>query len=515
MPCCHIPPQADQPEFPSSLLPDARRFAQYVGGRPLKELEDMKPVSILTSALHHEMKLWEPTEFHWYPNNVELNSWGVMANRTTASRNVYPRFSVEEKARLFGEIRLNSRRSNCALIEFDGWALESILNLRSTGLLHADMQAPWNPTPPELGTVGLTQKLINIFVKYELCWQVAGQWVNNQFVPYDNPRLPKLPQYLCALHAPIDSILLKKLLTLPLGEWLKKKKLIRGAGTIKQSCDGEFHPWSKLDCLRTYYGLQLILRKIAMQTWQPGCACRSKNGEDSGPSAQRLIQHCADWFNEKYGKVHVCGNNQVDWVQTACDLPEDMILKTPHRLEAKQDQSQDKSSGKAQPEAINKTSHPDRAAKNKIFIKEGPKNYLKIVNQCGNHRNDGLICLVHRDHCKVWLKNAGASPRYLIGEIAAAGGNFTDVAQGYEESENGGTCVAGTNYQGGRPFASVEAAIKYLKTYFIVLGCRGNKIWTDEKIHGKPFPIPPGVPKRKIQTKPNILVLHLPNDKIS
>ena len=515
MPCCHIPPDPDLPQFPPSLIPDAQRFAQYVGGAALGQNGIPAPARVLTSALHLEMKLWEPTEFHWYPNNVELNSWGVMANRTTASNNVYRRFSVEEKAKLFREIRLNSRRSNCALIEFDGWALESILNLRSTGLQRANMLAPWNPTPPELGTVGLAQKLINIFVKYELCWQVSGQWVNNAFVPYNNPRLPTLPQYLCALHAPIDRILLKKLLTLPMGEWLKKQKLIRGAGTIKQSCDGEFRPWSKLDCLRTYYGLQLILRKVAMQTWPTGCACQSKGGEDSGDSAQRLIQHCANWFNQKYGKDHACGNDEVDWVQTACVLPKDVILETLQRLEAKQDPSQDKSSGKAYPEASNKTSHPGRAANDPIFIQEGPKTFLKIVNQCGNHENDGLICLVHRRHCKVWLKNAGGSPRYLIDEIRAAGGNFTDVAEGYERAVDEHTCVGGTNYQGGRAFASVEAAIKYLKTYFIVHGCRGNKTWTDKKINGKPRPLPPGIPRRKIQTKPNILILHLPNDKIS
>ena len=582
MPCCHIPPDPDLPQFPPSLIPDAQRFAQYVGGAALGQKGIPAPARVLTSALHLEMKLWEPTEFHWYPNNVELNSWGVMANRTTASNNVYRRFSVEEKAKLFGEIRLNSRRSNCALIEFDGWALESILNLRSTGLQRANMLAPWNPTPPELGTVGLAQKLINIFVKYELCWQVSGQWVNNAFVPYNNPRLPELPQYLCALHAPIDRILLKKLLTLPMGEWLKKQKLIRGAGTIKQSCDGEFRPWSKLDCLRTYYGLQLILRKVAMQTWPTGCACRSKGGEDSGDSAQRLIQHCADWFNQKYGKDRACGNDEVDWVQTACDLPEDVILETLQRLEAKQDPSQDNGSVGAEQEGEAKTAHltdfkqdkdfpgvvkdvirayqeamknqefeacglltsqvlagiqamldgiynmekaienllekrrSAKSGKKTIFIKEGPQNYLKIVDSCGSVHNDGLICLPpHCNRVHIWLKNADASPRYLIGEIAATGGNFTDVAQGYEESKNGGTCVTGTNYQGGRAFDSVEAAIKYLKTYFIVRGCRGNKTWTDEKIHGKPRPLPPGIPRRKIQTKPNILILHLPNDKIS
>lgn len=114
--------------------------------------------------------------------------------------------------------------------------------------------------------------------------------------------------------------------------------------------------------------------------------------------------------------------------------------------------------------------------KKTINIQEGPKGFLKIVDQCGNRRNDGMICF---NHVHIWLKNDLASPRYLIREIADAGGNFEaggfiPLGVGYANCP----CVGGTNYQGGRLFDSVEDAIKYLKNYFTVLACQRNRDWT-------------------------------------
>jgi hypothetical protein len=123
----------------------------------------------------------------------------------------------------------------------------------------------------------------------------------------------------------LDRILLDALKQFELGRWLKRTSLLRSAdSTLRQSSDGHFRPWSKLDCLRTYYGLQLMLRKIAMNTWPHGCAC--------APSSQEAIQACADWFNNNYGADHPCGQDQPDWIQAACDLPEVVILTTVNQL---------------------------------------------------------------------------------------------------------------------------------------------------------------------------------------
>ena len=325
MPCCHIP-SLEHPAFPATLIPDAERFAKYVGGVPLNRIGEPLPARVLTSALHLEMKLWEPTKFDWYENDAQRNSWGVMMNRTTALHTEYPRFVQQAQCHIFSKINPPESVTDCHLEEYDKWLLSTLIEFRSNGLANADLGV-WTPNgknkPPELGTMGLAQKLINIFVKYELCWQVAGQCVNAEQVAYANPHMPHLPQYLCALHAPIDRILLKEINKLGLGKWLQEMKLLKGENLI-QSSDGSSRPWSKLDCLRTYYGLQLMLRQVAIDTWRKGCACAE--------STHKAIQESADWFNENYGEKHPCAEGQKDWIQAACALPEQVMMETLEKL---------------------------------------------------------------------------------------------------------------------------------------------------------------------------------------
>ena len=119
---------------------------------------------------------------------------------------------------------------------------------------------------------------------------------------------------------------------------------------------------------------------------------------------------------------------------------------------------------------------------NTIYIQEGPKAFLKILDHCGNHYNDGMICY---RHVHIWLKNDSASPRYLISEIRTAGGDFK--GPGFISLPNpdfNNPCTGGTNYEGGRLFESVESAIRYLKKYFTVLAFDANTIWTQMKIDG-------------------------------
>lgn len=171
MPCCHIPKPA-QPSFPASLVPDAQRFSKYVGsGNPSGSVA---PTTILTSALHLEMKLWPPTGQLPTPphkiNDAQHNSWQAMSGRTTAPTGQFPRFPPQEKEKVFTSIEIPARPEACALLEYDRWLLENIFDLRRVGLAHAEMAVAGVPNgktskPPELATVGLSQKLLNIFIK--------------------------------------------------------------------------------------------------------------------------------------------------------------------------------------------------------------------------------------------------------------------------------------------------------------------------------------------------------------
>ena len=479
MPCCHIP-TPDNPAFPDSLIPDAELFALYVGGVDNDELGNPEPTRILTCALHLEMKLWQPTEFDWYPNDAQRNAWGVMSNRTTAPEHEHPRFVQRQQCQVFSSIDLPENSKNCCFEAFDSWLLSKLVELRNAGLANAGLVA-WNGgplnRPPELGTFGLAQKLINIFLKYEVCWQVSGQWVGGEWVAYNDPALRHLPRYLCALHAPLDRIFLDALKQFELGRWLKRTNLLRSAdSTLRQSSDGHFRPWSKLDCLRTYYGLQLMLRKIAMNTWPHGCAC--------APSSQEAIQACADWFNNNYGAAHPCGQDQPDWIQAACDLPEPTIQETLKELRLSATSSSSAPKKRQRPafkykDDVNLGCTPKTAAigaqrgRLTIHLEQGPKSYVKIVNQCGGH-NEGMICLHKKPH--IWLGNQRENRRYLIGAIAAARGNFTKMPGYIAAPGNVPNCgTGGSGYQGGVPFGSVKAAVRYLKQYFDIKACPDNR----------------------------------------
>lgn len=335
MPCCHIPaPQA--PGFPETLIAVAQSFVKYVGGAPINEIGNPEPACIFTSALHLEMKLWRVERVmprnRYQLNNHFGNSWRAMLAtwNSTVHGNT---FAENEKHQILLELvslKDLQRTETCALIVFDRWMLNKMIQLRENG--RCPMRQPVLPAygrATALASFGLAQKLINIFLKYEICWQAVGQWGNGQLVPYHPAAIPNLPSYLCALHAPIDGILLngppkKKgkpktnhgLNGTILGKWLTEQGLMDGY-KLKQSSDGSFRPWSKLDCLRTYYGLQLMVRKVAMRTWQPGCACAE--------STNAAIQKCAGWFNQTYGNEHPSGSNQIDWIQAACNFSDDVI----------------------------------------------------------------------------------------------------------------------------------------------------------------------------------------------
>ena len=503
MSCCQIPNQ-NNPVFPSSLIPDAQRFSKYVGGEPLAQIRNPAELTVCTSALHLEMKLWDPTKFRWKVNNAEWNSWRVMSNRTTAGRAHFTRFEKEEKNRIYAGLNLDKRYGSCALIPYDEWVLETILNLRTQGLEHARLQHPWNPVmekrPPELATIGLAQKLINIYLKYELCWQVVGQCENNGFVAYARHRLPNLAHYLCALHSPIDAILLVELLKTQFGKHLRQEGLLNSsAPQIIQSADGLARAWSKLDCLRSYYGLQLMLRRIAISTWPPGCACGGGLKGDPDAAAKALTVECAEWFEKKYGEKHRCGQGQTDWVKAACELPEQVIQETIKGLGLKPCSDSGPGQCKANSKVKSVSSVPNKCRTsgapassgqkpvillNELSSKNGKphKSALRLVSDCESKHNLGAIC--HPHSCLDAKKD-------LMDMIAQNGGDFRNagpICRGHSLSPGkpkpqGETCCwAGSGYEAGVHFNSREAAVRYLKQYFEVRACDGNLQFTQQWI---------------------------------
>lgn len=301
--CCQNPPEPTGP-FADSLREDAEQFSKFVGGGDFR---------YLASALHLEMKLWPaggPLPDKYRANDARWNSWRAMSNRTTAPETEYSRFDPAHREKGLDALSsLQPASLSCVLKSYDEFVIKLIVDERKRGLKQAGVPL-WDPQknkkakPPELGTIGLAQKRVNLFIKYEFCWQYAGQWRERELAPYEDHAIPNLLDYQCALHAPMDRELISAINRTDVGKTLKRNGFLVGEAFVQ--ADGKNRPWSKLDCLRTYYGFQLLLRHWAMDTWPEDCACASP--ED-------LIKSSVEWFENKFdGK---CTNHGKDWLKAA------------------------------------------------------------------------------------------------------------------------------------------------------------------------------------------------------
>ena len=323
MSCCHISINFS-PVFSPVLIYDAQRFSKYVGGANLVEIGVAQNNIIYNSALHLEMNMWpinSPMPLRRYHLNDHFdNAWKAMLAGWLNFK-VGDNFTDDEKQK----IKLNFKlplSQGCNLHDFDKWILDLMLDLRQSGQNPARLPVlPINSGhTTSMASIGRCQKFINMFIKYELCWQAAGKFADGEFRHYV-PSLSDLSKNLCALHAPIDRVLLNKIMDTSLGNWLIENNLVNGVGQFFQSTDGMMRPWSKLDCLRTYYGFQLLLRRLAFYTWPDGCACHS--------NSQETIRACADWFNKNYGTLYpqnVLKNT--DWINATINIPDKIIEET-------------------------------------------------------------------------------------------------------------------------------------------------------------------------------------------
>jgi len=473
MPCCHLRPAGP---YSAGFAADAQRFSKYVGGGwPIPPLA---PGGGLVSALHIDLKLWTTGKILARPyraNDAMGNSWKVARPQLTPDRFIgHPveRAAVEELVRLLPVMSSNP----CALAPYDRWILEGIAAIRTAGRGLGEGGGTGKPTT--LSTVGMAQKILNVYWKYKACWHAGGTWNAGAgaFVPSANAA----GAILCALHCPIDSILLRAIRDkLTLGRWLQERGLMDAEAYLRQS-DGSFSPWSKLDCMRAYYGLQLILRRIAMYTWPKGCACSSHDGLAGVPGA----------VLPSPGRS---GARDVpDWIEEAFNLPEEVIAKTAGELMASVgEQEATGGTGESQTRKSNASSKvgaPVNREIEKSYVKmnkatntttggvprsrdikvKKQKSFKSLKWQCDDHFNAGALSFDNaqfRGRCYVnSVESHSGGDEALWERIRDNGHNFR--APGFTRSPNGAVAGvgSGTSYLGYRTFASEAEAREYLRS---------------------------------------------------
>jgi hypothetical protein len=471
MPCCHLTPPGP---FAAGFTADARRFSKYIGGAwPIPALA---PGGGLLSALHVDLRLWTTGKRLAQPylaNDAMDNSWKVARPRLTNDMFIgHPaeREAVKELVRSLPGMSSNP----CALAPYDRWILERIAAIRTAGRGLGGGGGPGEPTA--LSTVGMAQKILNVYWKYQACWHVGGTWNAGAGAFVSSPNAAGA--VLCALHCPIDSILLEAVRDkLTLGSWLRERGLMDAQAHLRQA-DASFSPWSKLDCIRAYFGLQLMLRRIAMHTWPKGCGCSGQDGLAGVPEAV-------------LPRPSRSGARVVpDWIEEAFNLPEKVIAKTAGELMASVGEQEatggTEESQTRKSNALGKVVTPvsreieksytnmNKAANTTtggvprsrdIKVKK-QKSFKSLKWQCEDHFNAGALSFDNakfRGRCYVnSVARHSGGDEALWEQIRDNGHNF--MGPGFTPSPDGAVAGVGngTSYLGYRTFASEAEAKKYL-----------------------------------------------------
>jgi hypothetical protein len=432
MPCCHVGLAGP---FANQFTSDAQRFSAYVGGAP-----NLPPGAVgpkLVSALHVDLKLWQPARVPigrpYRINDAFGNAWKAarpLLNPDPFAGHPGDRQWVENAV-----FDLPQPPEGCVLSVFDQWIMDTIEAIRVRSLNLAGGGAPAQPYA--LSTIGMAQKILNLFLKYQACWHVGGQWDQDagQFV--NHPASATVAPFLCALHSPIDSRLLNALLRSPIGQELVNLGWMNNQGYLQQA-NGVFTSWSNLDCLETYFRFQLMLRKIAMRTWPPGCACQSAANHGNNSAAASNLP------------PGIFGPGLVsDWLGRLGDFWSD-------------DQKE-----------------PRLAVKKKriVYIKE-QQDFWSLKWCCHDRYNAGAISFDQEGFLGSCYVNSriihAGGDRALWEEIELMGGDFQQAPGFYNAPPPGWVAGigGGTGYLGYRFFTSQNAAIAYLSQWLTVKYCR-------------------------------------------
>ncbi len=446
-------------DFAQSLLNDCRDYARHIAGkfRP-------RPATLtnhLSSALHLEMKLSKPKAElpnRYLPNDLEYNTWKAMANRTTHMPDD-EKILKEAKDEIFHRIRnVLPSTENCEAHDFDRKILTLLSELRDQGLTYFPNWAskpPWRP--PELGTIGLAQRLVNLYYEYELAWTLTLRPASAEQEHPSQDLYALFPH----LHATLHVAFIKALEPLPLGRWLTKKEYMR-TGKFLNNSDGKYHSWWQTDCLRTYYGIQILLRRAAMTTWLPHI---------SQDDITAMAQNAKEMYKETFpSKRMYC----LDWLELATDTSNEDLQNAIERT------FKTLLSEETQPPP--QTEFPtDRKT---LYLSEYEANgqphhhALRLTPTQGSHHELGAICYLHSELDLKEPQDCG----YLIKAIEEAGGNSTSHPDFVYSEDGNSHCWGDTGFEGGIRFNSLENAVAYLKKYFPLQAAPDNTYYTQDWI---------------------------------
>lgn len=253
------------PEHSPRLLAHCRSFSKYVSGGGLSSSASDAGTAPF-SALGIEMHFWCPPKTslpkRYHINDIEHNAWHAMQQM-----GIKGTFPLSERSKIFRYLRdtfPSLPADSCEHVVFDRWFQRAADHLRKTGLGQPSARgASQAYKPSTLATLGLAQKLINIYLKYVFCWAVAGRYSDGAFSSC--VIIPNITDFTFALHAPIDRILLNSLKSTKLGQkWSDEGFLDKNTSRIKNA-NGEWAPWSKLDCWDSYWRFQQDLRACALK----------------------------------------------------------------------------------------------------------------------------------------------------------------------------------------------------------------------------------------------------------
>lgn len=444
-------------DLAQSLLNDCRDFARYVAGKFTPAPPRL--TNHLSSALHVEMKLSKPKvelPNRYVPNDLEYNTWKAMANRTTHMPDDENDLN-EAQAEIFDRIR-NALPStdNCDAHDFDRNLLFLLTKLRDQGLSYFPNWAskpPWRP--PELGTIGLAQRLVNLFYEYEQAWTLTIRPATA------TQELPSQDLYALFphLHATLHVAFIKALETLPIGRWLTKSGYMR-TGKFLNNSDGKFHSWWQTDCLRTYYGIQILLRRMAMSTWLPHI---------THDDITAMAQNAKAMFKENFPSNRMyC----LDWLELATDTSnEDLQNAIDRTLKTLRNE-----------ETLSPPSLDYPPERNTLYLSEYDSDgkmhdyALRLLPSENSSEELGAICYMHAELDLKQEQDCG----YLIQDIQDAGGTFTEHPDFVESEDSSTHCWGGSGYEGGIRFNSIENAVAYLKKYFPLEAAQENTYYTQD-----------------------------------